>query len=63
MLFCVRIKKACFFCVFFKAGANGKKQVAVKKIFKTGKYFCKIVDKPYKRCYNEYTHRGYIKRY
>lgn len=41
MLFCVRIKKACFFCVCFKAGANGKKQAAVKKYLKRENTFVK----------------------
>lgn len=41
MLFCVRIKKACFFCVFFKAGANGKEQAAVKKYLKRENTFIK----------------------
>ncbi len=45
MLFCVRIKKACFFVPFFMDGRKRRKRAAVKKYLKREKFFIKSLTK------------------
>lgn len=45
MLFCVRIKKACFFVPFFMDGRKRQKRAAVKKYLKREKIFIKSLTK------------------